>query len=255
MDWTDIGWIKQLALPPGLLLLVALVALACRGRAARLWSAAAILALTVTAMPVTDRIATLLLERAIPAVDPGLAPAAIVVLSGDYRTFAPEYGEATVGAATLMRLRHAAVLHRRTGLPILASGGGTPPDSRPGMGEAMRIALERDFAVPVRWLEGRSRNTLENAIESARMLRGEGIATVMLVTHATHMPRAVRAFAAAGLRTVPAPAGGIGRIGGLSATDLLPGAASLQRSTAALHELAGLAWYEIVIAFRAGATK
>jgi uncharacterized SAM-binding protein YcdF (DUF218 family) len=119
----------------------------------------------------------------------------------------------------------------------------------------MRIALERDFAVPVRWLEGRSRNTLENAIESARMLRGEGIATVMLVTHATHMPRAVRAFAAAGLRTVPAPAGGIGRIGGLSATDLLPGAASLQRSTAALHELAGLAWYEIVIAFRAGATK
>ena len=58
MDWTDIGWIKQLALPPGLLLLVALVALACRGRAARLWSAAAILALTVAAMPVTDRIAS-----------------------------------------------------------------------------------------------------------------------------------------------------------------------------------------------------
>jgi uncharacterized SAM-binding protein YcdF (DUF218 family) len=255
MDWTDIGWIKQLALPPGIFLAAALVALACRGRAARLWATAAILALTVAAMPASDRAITLLLERAIPPADPDLVPAAIVVLSGDYRGFAPEHGEATIGPATLTRLRHAAAMHRRTGLPILASGGGTPPDSRPDMGEAMRIALERDFVVPVRWVEGRSRNTLENAIESARILRGEGIATVLLVTHATHMPRAVRAFAAAGLRAVPAPTGGVGRMGGLTATDLLPGAAALQRVVAALHELVGLVWYEIVIAFRAGATR
>ena len=255
MDWTDIAWIKQVVLPPGAFLIVALAALSWRGRVARACAAAAVLGLAVAAMPVTDRIATLSLERAIPAPDPGWIPEAIVVLSGDYRGFAPEYGEATIGPATLTRLRHAAVLHRQTGLPILVSGGGTPPEQRPDMGAAMRLTLERDFAVPVRWVEGRSRNTLENAIESARVLRAEGVGTVLLVTHAAHMPRAARAFAAAGLRAIPAPTGGIGAIGGLAPTDFLPTAAALQRSVAAIHELAGLAWYEIVIRLRGGATR
>jgi len=42
----------------------------------------------------------------------------------------------------------------------------------------MRIALERDFQLPVRWTEGRSRNTLENAVETRRILAADGIDSI-----------------------------------------------------------------------------
>lgn len=255
MDWTDVNWIKQLILPPGGLLLLALAGLAWAGRAGRVTATCAVLGLAVAAMPVFERALNLALETAIPPADPRATPGAIVVLSGDYRPLAPEYGEATVGPSTLARLRHAAFMQRRTGLPILASGGGSPPGRHPDMGEAMRQTLERDFAVPVRWVEGRSRNTLENAVESARILRGEGIGAVVLVTHAYHMPRAARVFAAAGLQVVPAATGGVGAYGGVSLHDILPAASALHRSWDATNEILGLIGYEAVLAWRGGATR
>ena len=255
MDWTDVNWVKQLILPPGGLLVLALAGLLRGGRAGRAVALCGVLALWVCAMPAFDRVLNVALERVIPPAEPGAAPGAIVVLSGDYRERAPEYGAPTVGPSTLARLRHAASMHRRTGLPILASGGGSPPGLQPDMGEAMRLTLERDFAVPVRWVEGNSRNTLENAVESARILRAEGVDTVILVTHAYHMARAARVFTVAGLRVVPAPAGGVGSFDGISARDFLPVAAALHRTWDAAHEVAGLVWYEAVLAWRGGATR
>ena len=255
MDWTDINWIKPLILPPGALLLVVLGGLLAGGRRGRALALAAASALAVCAMPAADRLFNVALEWMVPAAPPGLAPRAIVVLSGDYRAVAPEYGHPTIGPGTLARLRHAAHLHRRSGLPILASGGGSPPGLTPDMGEAMRLSLEQDFAVPVRWVEGRSRNTLENAVESARILRADGIDAVLLVTHAAHMARAARVFAAAGLRVVPAPAGAGGGLAMPAPRDLQPSAAALHRSADAIHEFLGLAWYAGVIQFRGGATR
>lgn len=253
MSWTDFNWIKLLVLPPGAMLVVILLALLRGGRAGRAVAAAAALALAICAMPAFDRALNAALERTIPDAAQGIVPAAIVVLSADYRDHAPEYGEAAVGPATLARLRHGAFLHRRTGLPILVSGGGTPPDRRPDMGEAMRLTLAREFSAPPRWVEGRSRNTYENAVESARILHAAGIDAVILVTHASHMPRAARVFAAAGLRVAPAPAGGIGAAPAPAARDFLPNASALFRTTEALHELLGLIWYEAVIRLRGGA--
>jgi uncharacterized SAM-binding protein YcdF (DUF218 family) len=184
-------------------------------------------------------------------------PQAIVVLSADYRAVAPEYGEATIGPATLARLRHGVHLHRRTGLPLLVTGGGTPPRFRPGLGEAMRVAAERDFGVEVRWVEGASRNTMENATLSARILLPEGVATVLLVTHAEHMPRSMRAFAAAGIASVPAPVGSVVHADPdpLSLGALLPRTRALDRSASAIHELAGMLWYEAVLAWRGKASR
>lgn len=255
MDWTDINWIKPLILPPGALLLLVLGGLIGGGRRGRVLALAAAAGLAVCGMPATDRLLNVALDRMVPAAPPGLVPSAIVVLSGDYRTVAPEYGHPTIGPSTLARLRHAAHLHRRSGLPILASGGGSPPGLQPDMGEAMRLSLEQDFAVPVRWVEGRSRNTLENAVESARILRAEGIDAVLLVTHASHMARAARVFAAAGLRVVPAPAGGGDGLAIPAPRDLLPTAGALARSSDAVHELLGLVWYAAVIQVRGGATR
>jgi len=53
---------------------------------------------------------------------------AIVVLGADRRRDAPEYGGDTIGGFGLERLRYAAWLHKKTGLPVLVSGDGSTQD-------------------------------------------------------------------------------------------------------------------------------
>jgi uncharacterized SAM-binding protein YcdF (DUF218 family) len=171
---------------------------------------------------------------------------AIVVLGCDRYANAPEYGGDEVSACTLMRLRYAAELHDRSGLPLLLSGG--RPMGEPES-EAMlmaRVLRDRFGAVP-RWLEERSRNTGENAANTAALLRQENMRRVVLVTHALHMPRAVRSFRRHGLTPLPAPTHFY------SAPDrrprwfsLLPSSGALQASSIACYELLGLAWYAII---------
>jgi uncharacterized SAM-binding protein YcdF (DUF218 family) len=168
---------------------------------------------------------------------------AIVVLGGARNVFAPEYGGETVSSWTLERLRYAAALHRRTGLPILVSGGrpfGVDTDEA-GL---MKRALMEDFKVPVKWTEGKSRNTEENARFSARMLKADGVHRAFLVSHAFHLSRAVEAFERAGLGVIPAPtAYQRGAVGPGGLMGLLPSARALTISATVLHEHLGAAWY------------
>ncbi|MBL8698813.1 MAG: YdcF family protein [Alphaproteobacteria bacterium] len=241
--------LKPLLLPPGVLLVLALAGLLRGTRAGGRLAVVAIGLLVTLSLPITARILMTWVEGEWSgqggedgAATVG-APAAIIVLAGDYRSFAPEYGEATVGALTLTRLRHGAYLHRKTGLPIALSGGGTPPEHRPGLAAAMRITMERDFGVPVRWVEAVSRNTFENARETTRILKADGVSAAYLVTHAFHMRRAVLAFQAAGLPVRPAPAGGVRRTTELRAGDFMPEPSALLASAHAVHEAVGLGWY------------
>jgi uncharacterized SAM-binding protein YcdF (DUF218 family) len=97
-----------------------------------------------------------------------------------------------------------------------------------------------DFGVPARamLLEGKSRDTRENASNAARMFAARGIHRVLLVTSALHMRRALALVRRAGLDAVPA------------ATDFearhqpwgmqwLPSAGALQRSGHAIKETIG----------------
>jgi uncharacterized SAM-binding protein YcdF (DUF218 family) len=168
---------------------------------------------------------------------------AIVVLGGGTYFHAPEYGGDTVGKETLERLRFAAKLHRETGKPILVTGG-TPLGNNTSEAEQMKLVLEQDFNVPVRWTESGSNNTLENARLSRQMLKQAGIARIYLVTHAWHMPRSVQAFQAEGLQVIPAPTAYTTRC----QTDLLafvPNAYALRDSRIFMHELIGMFWYRI----------
>src|SRR5688500_17050282 len=107
---------------------------------------------------------------------------AIVVLDGGTYYDAPEYGNHTVGRYTLERIRYAAQLHRITRKPILATGG-APLGS--GFSEAaqMRAVLEKEFQVPVKWIEGAAGNTHENAYNSFAILKRDGVSRIALVTH------------------------------------------------------------------------
>ena len=175
------------------------------------------------------------------------SPRAIVVLSAGVYRRAPEYEGETVDALTLERIRYGARLQRRTGLPILVTGG-RPRNAAQPVAESMRRALVEDFGVPVRWVEGRARTTYENAERSAAMLRAEGIDTIYLVTHAVHMLRAREAFERARLTVVPAATVFTSIDADGSLRDLVPRATMLARSSYALHELLGRLWYRFAYA-------
>ena len=105
----------------------------------------------------------------------------------------------------------------------------------------MAAALRETFDVPVRWLEGESRNTAENARFSASMLGGAGVERVALVSQAWHLPRATAEFERAGLGVIPAPT----EFASAPPPGLhgwIPRAYHLQQSTQALHEWLGRGW-------------
>ena len=171
------------------------------------------------------------------------AAEALVVLGADRRRDAPEYGGGeTVYRLGLERLRYAARLAKITGLPVLASGGGLQEGHELAEADLMKATL-KEFGVEAHWLEGKSRNTYENAVFSSQMLKGVGIGEVLLVTHAWHMPRAIEAFESAGMRAIPAPTGQLSPSHKLDYQDFLPGASALQSTCWALHEMLGLWWY------------
>ena len=168
---------------------------------------------------------------------------AIVVLGGGTYRDAPEYGGDTVSTATLTRVRYAAYLHRKSGLPLMVTGGVV--DQRSSEADLMAAVLRSELRVPVSWVERRSRNTQQNAELSKPVLRQAGVERVALVTHAWHMPRAVEAFQRQGLQVIPAPIEFRGHLPRRWSRLLLPQSFALQASTAALHEYLGRLWYRL----------
>lgn len=234
--------LAALILPPlGPLLLVAL-GLLLRRRTPRLGAALAWSGLLLTLLLITPYTVSLLaqpLETAAPPDATAMRRAqAIVILAGGRQRNAPEYGGETVGRLTLERLRYGARLARATGLPVLLSGGA--PSGGTAESLLMRDALERDFLLQARWTESASRDTAENAIFSARILRSEGVTRVLLVTHALHMRRAQAEFEAKGIEVIPAPTGFAHRTsGGDTFFGGLPNASAAYAGWLASHEWLG----------------
>jgi uncharacterized SAM-binding protein YcdF (DUF218 family) len=140
--------------------------------------------------------------------DPAAAAQAIVVLAGGIRYYAPEYDGDDIALRTLGRVRYAARLARRSGLPLLVSGGSSDSEREASLSEGimMQRLLRSEFALDNEiWIEDNSQNTRENAINCSLILRSRGIDTVFLVTQAAHMVRAMTAFQHNGIKVIPAP--------------------------------------------------
>jgi len=236
-------WRKVLAglvLPPVGPLALAIAGAALLGRRPRLGRALVWSGLGLLVALSTWAVANGLLRLVEDAPQLTLAEArsaqAIVILGGGVRRNAPEYGGETLGRLTLERVRYGALVARATGLPVLVTGGRLR--SVRTEADVMREALEREFGVPVRWAEDRSRNTHENAQFTAARLEQEGVKRVVLVAHGFDLRRARAEFAAAGLEVVPAPTFLASRQP-LEPTDLIPNVGALQASYYALYELLG----------------
>jgi uncharacterized SAM-binding protein YcdF (DUF218 family) len=208
--------LTALALPPVLPLLVVMLGLVLvmlRRRGAGV--ALAFLGAAGLWLLSCQGFAMLLASSVLPYV-PAAQPAqlarvqAIVVLGGGVLPEAPEYGAAQPSSSTLRRLRYGAWLARRTGKPLAFAGGVGWSAAGTSFAPEADVAdrtLGEDFGVAPRWLDGRSRDTGENAREMHRVLAADQVTRIALVTDAWHMPRSVLEFQRAGFDVVPAPTG------------------------------------------------
>lgn len=226
--------LKNLILPPAGPVILAILGLGLANltRLRRTGTALCAVALVSLWLLATPLIADVL-ERAAerdPALDLNVVPHAdaIVILAGGVRAAATEYGSPAPSLTTLQRLTYGAYVARVTRLPVLVSGSTEET-------AAMRDSLQRDFGVPVQWVENRSRDTHENALLSAVILKKAGASTIVLVTSGTHMPRASAEFRAAGFTVIPAPTG-IWTHGRPEWRRWVPQPEALWRSQSALYE-------------------
>ena len=234
-----------LVLPPTGFVVLIVTGLLLRGRWWRFgrrltWTA--LIALILLGMPIISSNLLLSLETGLPTVPPpDRPPQAIVVLSAEVIRTRQEPLGVRPGLLTLDRMRTAAALHRRTGLPILVTGGTVQSNTKP-VALVMKQSLEDDFRTPVRWVEPKSRTTWENARFSAGILRAQGITSIYLVTHSWHMRRAVLAFRRAGLTVTAAPTPLDDPLAPKLA-DFVPRPSGWQIGYYAIHEWIGYVWY------------
>ena len=153
----------------------------------------------------------------------------------------PELNEAAdrlIGAWRLYRAEKAPM--------IVVSGGNLPWRARgsPEAELAANLLIELGLPPSAIVVETGSRNTYENAVNTAAIFEEKGWTRGLLVTSAVHMPRALAAFQMAGLDVVPVSADVQVRFPLFdSALDFLPDAEALERTTSAIKEIIGSAVY------------
>ena len=172
---------------------------------------------------------------------------AIVVLGSGGATVVDWSGHrlAPVDVDAATRVLEAARIFRfmPSALVISSGGNASPADSKIPTGESMRAALAA-LGIPAAQLlvEVESRNTREEAVVTARLVRERQIDRVVLVTSGVHMRRALGSFRAVGIDAIPAAARGWEQDSPRSAR-WLPGEHGLWYSARVAHELLGLAYY------------
>jgi uncharacterized SAM-binding protein YcdF (DUF218 family) len=176
---------------------------------------------------------------------------AIVVLSGGVSPQGSLRPQAELSGESRRRTTCGADLYLQGLAPKLIVTGGDASAFGQGIAEApeMKRLMHRlgvpDHAI---LLEQRSRNTFENAVNAKQLLPGRSI---LLVTSAYHLPRAVAIFVKQGFDVTPVPCGyetrdrpgqGLNRF---NIMDFLPSYHALEMTTHAVDELTGMMVYWI----------
>jgi uncharacterized SAM-binding protein YcdF (DUF218 family) len=219
-----------------------------RPRPRRLWWVTGpYLLLTLIATPAVGLLALGTLERHHPpALDRPADVEAIVVLGSAVAHTDPVLGQSQLDQASLDRTWHGARLYRhgRPCLVVVSGGKPRPNDPVPAVADVMAEELRR---LGVRGkdivIENESRDTYENAVESARALRERGVSRILLVTTASHLPRSVACFRKQGLEVESSGCTNRWAAWELSALDFVPSVRGLRAFHDAAHEWGGLVVY------------
>jgi uncharacterized SAM-binding protein YcdF (DUF218 family) len=173
--------------------------------------------------------------------------AAIVILAYDSNPTPREFvGPANYGTS-LDRIRYGAHIHKETGLPVLVSGG-DPLNEGVIAADVMFETLSRDFGIHEVMLERKSVTTNDHGIYVTALLKKKGFDSLILVTTASHMTRAMRVFEHSGLRVIPAPTAfqvGEKSMKKMDVFSWIPNAGSALYVRLLLHEWLGDLWYRL----------
>jgi uncharacterized SAM-binding protein YcdF (DUF218 family) len=236
--------IESLLMPVGLASFLVLAGLAFRRRFLAL---AGVLILLVLSIPVASHLLMRPLENTYPPKAAATAPQAdaIVALSGGVvKVVSPigtEWGE---GANRYFMAYNLAMAGKARWLVFTAA---TNDPAAPSEGALMREEAIRGGVKPESiLLTGRVLTTEDEARDVSQM---PGIHSILLVTSAIHMPRAVLLFRARGLVVSPFPTDQKTMSPGSVALDSIPTAHGLRDSEEAMREYYGLAVYKTLLLF------
>jgi len=180
---------------------------------------------------------------AVRTVRPQVTYDAVIVLGGGLDPDATlSSGEPELNAAAERIVRGFEMLKSGWAQNVLLSAGKTNPDAA-AIPEAVVLATQlEEWGIDGARIfpESLSRNTRENAVESAKIVRARGWSSLVLVTSAAHMPRALGCFHAVGLSPDALP---IDYRSSDVSHGLAPRAGNLAASTDVIHELVGRAVY------------
>jgi len=245
--------LEALLLPPGLILVIGVIAVAFAfNRRLKLaaWLAIGDLSLLylLSTVPVSNLLIEPLENRFPPLAVARLAaekPDYVIVLGGGIIPRSPEEGNrGSMAPEALKRLVYAGELARRLDLPLITTGGIVP--SSPALEPEAAVAARTLSAIiadpPKILLEDRSRNTWENAANVERRYHPK---LAVLVTSAYHMPRSAIAFRRNHVPILAAPTDYLSTRTPFSFFQLLPGASSLRISSIALKEYLGILDYDV----------
>jgi uncharacterized SAM-binding protein YcdF (DUF218 family) len=212
-----------------------------------LWVTVPYLLLTLISLPAVGLLALNTLERRHPpALHRPASVEAIVVLGSAVAHTDPILGQSQLDRPALDRTWHGYRLYREGPPCLVLVSGGKPNPDEPGppcadvMAEELRRlgARAKDVAI-----ENESRNTYENAVESARLLRERNVSHILLVTDASHLPRAAACFRKQGLEVLSSGCGNRSAAWKVAVTDFVPSLTGLRAFHAAAHEWGGLVVY------------
>jgi uncharacterized SAM-binding protein YcdF (DUF218 family) len=168
----------------------------------------------------------------------------IVLLSGGHYESANEFGsDAMPSGPALERTHYAAWLAKKTGLPIIATGGSVTPEEKSEasiLGAVLRDQLGVERVIE----ETQSKNTEENAKFTKALMREKGFSKPLLVTHYWHMSRVLNWFRYHGINAYTAPTARYAK--GPTERKIwqwVPQASSLNYLSVALHEYLGVLHY------------
>jgi uncharacterized SAM-binding protein YcdF (DUF218 family) len=203
--------------------------------------------LWVAAMPVTARVLLGSLERQYPPVAISSIPSAdvAIVLGGAVGGPVPPRQTVELREAS-DRVYHAFELYSAGKVRAILISGGNLPWFTATEPEAETIRkLLRSWGVPDEAIitAGTSRTTAENAREIAALWPSLGFSSALLVTSASHMPRALASFQKAGVPVTPSSADIRVVDDPLGPLDILPDAGALGATGDAMKERVGYLVY------------
>jgi uncharacterized SAM-binding protein YcdF (DUF218 family) len=182
-------------------------------------------------------------------LDIGPGPTAVVVLGSASFTahdWHDQYQFSVVDAAAANRVAEAVRVYNLIDPAwVISSGGRFERDPNAPTAETMREAMIQ-LGVPASRIlvETVARNTREEAVVVARMLRPLAASHVVLVTTDSHMRRSLGAFRVAGVDAVPAIARPPQKPVAWGFR-LLPSQPGMEQAAAVMHEILGIGYYAL----------